>query len=186
MAKDRDDNVGFGNLVCEDGTSVSRRLFYDDTIFEVEKTKVFGRSWLFLGHESQIENEGDYFLSRMGDESVIIARDKKGNINAFLNTSRHRGLKVCRADRGKAWSENPPSRSRRFVSDIEVEASENKGELKVFSNLLQFRSRRETEESMFVCKRRDVMVKEGDNLLIKDRLIILDSNVLNASYATFL
>lgn len=94
--KDQD----FSTLVSEDCVHVSRRLFYDDAIFEVEKTKVFGRSWLFLGHESQIAKLGDYFLTRMADESVILTRDKKGNINAFLNTCRHRGLKVCRADRG--------------------------------------------------------------------------------------
>ena len=59
--KDQD----FSTLVSEDCVHVSRRLFYDDAIFEVEKTKVFGRSWLFLGHESQIAKLGDYFLTRI-------------------------------------------------------------------------------------------------------------------------
>lgn len=90
----------FSNLVSNNGIHVSRRLFFDDSIFEVEKARIFGRSWLFLGHESQIEKPGDYFLTRMADESVILTRDKTGQINAFLNTCRHRGLKVCRADKG--------------------------------------------------------------------------------------
>ena len=87
-------------LVDSEGVHVSRRLFFDDEVFEAEKSAVFAKSWLFLGHESQIEQVGDYFLTRMLDESVILTRDKDMNINAFLNTCRHRGLKVCRADQG--------------------------------------------------------------------------------------
>ena len=88
------------SLVSQDGVHVNRRLFYDDDIYNVEKRAIFARSWLFLGHESQIPNKGDYFLTRMADESVLLTRDRSGHINAFLNTCRHRGLKICRADRG--------------------------------------------------------------------------------------
>ena len=94
--------------------------------------------------------------------------------------------RVMRLKTGKAWCENPPSRSRRFVSNVEIEASETDGRYKVYSNLLHFRSRRETEENLFSSQRRDLIVKEGENLLIKERLVILDSNVLNASYAVML
>jgi len=93
-------NADLHQLVTDDGARVSRRLFFDDKVFTVEKQAIFSKCWLFLGHESQIPEKGDYFLSRMADESVILTRGQNGNINAFLNTCRHRGLKVCRADRG--------------------------------------------------------------------------------------
>ena len=51
---------------------------------------------------------------------------------------------------------------------------------------MHFRSRRETEESLFASQRRDMIIKERENLLIKERLVILDSNVLNAPYAVML
>lgn len=92
----------FQDLVSADGVHVSRRLFYDDAVFEQEKRAIFAKSWLFLGHESQIPTAGDFFLTRMADESVILTRDRNNQIGAFLNTCRHRGLKVCRADRGNA------------------------------------------------------------------------------------
>jgi len=94
--------------------------------------------------------------------------------------------RVMRLKTGKAWCENPPSRNRRFVSNIEVEAGENDSEFEVISNLLHFRSRREKEENLFASQRRDVIVRQGDALLFKDRLVILDSNVLTASYATLI
>ncbi|MDP3950941.1 aromatic ring-hydroxylating dioxygenase subunit alpha, partial [Microbacterium sp.] len=52
------------------------------------------------GHESQVPNPGDFFVSRMGGESVILTRDSNAEISVLLNSCRHRGMKVCRYDVG--------------------------------------------------------------------------------------
>lgn len=57
-------------------------------------------AWLFIAHESQVPNRNDYFISRMGEESVILTRDRPGNIPVLLNICMHRGMKVCRYDEG--------------------------------------------------------------------------------------
>src|SRR5947209_20468323 len=74
---------------------VSREIFVNDEIYAQEQERIFARSWLFVGHESQIPNSGDFFVSRMGEESVILCRDRAGKVNVFLNSCRHRGMKVC-------------------------------------------------------------------------------------------
>jgi len=79
---------------------VSREIFVNDDIYQQEQEQVFARAWLFIGHESQIPQPGDYFVTAMGEESVILTRDSTGSIRAFLNTCRHRGMKVCRDDEG--------------------------------------------------------------------------------------
>ena len=79
---------------------VSRELFVNDEIYEREQEQIFARSWLFIGHESQVRRPGDYFVSCMGEESVILTRDQQQTIHVFLNTCRHRGMKVCRYDEG--------------------------------------------------------------------------------------
>ncbi len=79
---------------------VSREIFVNDEIYAQEQERVFARAWLFVGHESQIPNPGDYFVSRMGEESVILTRDRAGAAHVFLNSCRHRGMKVCRYDEG--------------------------------------------------------------------------------------
>ncbi len=104
MARNVDPNLEaeIPGLLSEDGTWVSRRLFFDPELYEIEKHRVFGRSWLMVGHESQIPNPGDFFLSFMGEQSVIVVRDNEGAIRVHLNTCPHRGMPVCREDRGNA------------------------------------------------------------------------------------
>jgi phenylpropionate dioxygenase-like ring-hydroxylating dioxygenase large terminal subunit len=79
---------------------ISREIFVNEAIYQEELERVFARSWLFVGHESQVPNPGDYFVSGMGEESVILCRDRAGAIHVFLNSCRHRGMKVCRYDEG--------------------------------------------------------------------------------------
>ncbi len=73
---------------------VSRRAFVDREVYELELERVFARSWCFLAHESQIPNPGDFFASYIGEDPILVVRDSRGKINAFLNT--------CRADQGNA------------------------------------------------------------------------------------
>jgi phenylpropionate dioxygenase-like ring-hydroxylating dioxygenase large terminal subunit len=90
----------YDTLVDIERGIISREIFVDATIFRDELERVFGRAWLFVGHESQVPNPGDFFVSRMGTESVILTRDRERRVHVFLNTCRHRGMKVCRYDEG--------------------------------------------------------------------------------------
>lgn len=90
------------SFVDEERGLVSRRIFHDDAIYALEQERIFGRCWLFLGHEGQIRNPGDYITCRMGETPVIVVRDANGKINALINSCRHRGNPVTRADCGNA------------------------------------------------------------------------------------
>src|SRR5260370_9544109 len=79
---------------------ISREIFVNEDIYAQEQERVFARGWLHVGHESQIPKLGDYFVSSMGEESVILCRDRASRIHVFLNSCRHRGMKVCRYDEG--------------------------------------------------------------------------------------
>src|SRR5438477_9182956 len=79
---------------------ISREIFVNEQIYAEEQEKIFARAWLFIGHESQIPNPGDYAAARMGEEAVILCRDRAGEVHVFLNSCRHRGMKVCRYDEG--------------------------------------------------------------------------------------
>src|SRR5881409_2784879 len=80
--------------------TISREVFVNEDIYQQELEQIFARAWLFVVHESQVPNPGDYFQSRMGEEAVLIVRDRKNQLHVFLNTCRHRGMKVCRYDEG--------------------------------------------------------------------------------------
>ena len=88
--------------------------------------------------------------------------------------------RVDRLDTGMAWAEDPPSRTRHFISNIEVEPGQSESELKVYSNFIMYRTRAETEEDFYVGSREDILRREGDSWKIAYRKIVLDQNVLLA------
>lgn len=87
-------------LVDWENGLISPRIFADSDIYEAETERLFGRTWLFLAHESMLKKPGDFFSTFMGADPVLVVRQKDGSVNAFLNACRHRGMKVCRADAG--------------------------------------------------------------------------------------
>lgn len=87
-------------LINPEEGEVSREVFVNSDLYQMEQEQVFARAWLFIGHESQVPNPDDYVVSSMGEESVILTRDKQGKIHVLLNTCRHRGMRVCRYDAG--------------------------------------------------------------------------------------
>ena len=96
-------NVRYGSmrdLVDVNKGLISREIFVDEEVYQQELEQIFARCWLFVGFEDQVKKPGDYFVSRMGEESVILSRDRDNTIHVFLNSCRHRGMKVCRYDEG--------------------------------------------------------------------------------------
>jgi 3-phenylpropionate/cinnamic acid dioxygenase small subunit len=90
------------------------------------------------------------------------------------------GARVRRLDTGMAWAEDPPSRTRHLISNIEVEPGDTRAELKVHSNFIVYRSRAETEQDFYVGARHDLLRRIGGAWKIANRRIILDQNVLTA------
>ncbi len=96
---------------------ISREIFVNEDIYAEEKERIFGRAWLFIGHESQIKNPGDYFVTKMGEESVILARDTEGKVHVFLNSCAHRGMRVCRYDSGNTRAFKCPYHAWTYKTD---------------------------------------------------------------------
>ena len=77
-----------------------RAIYSDDAVYAAEMETIFARCWLFLAHESQIPQPGDYFRTWMGEDDVLVVRQTDGSVRAFLNTCTHRGNRLCLSDRG--------------------------------------------------------------------------------------
>jgi phenylpropionate dioxygenase-like ring-hydroxylating dioxygenase large terminal subunit len=83
---------------------LDRRVHSDEALYQLELERIFARGWNFMCHESQLPNVGDYFINYIGEDQVICVRGEAGEINVLLNTCRHRGNALCRAEQGRAKS----------------------------------------------------------------------------------
>jgi nitrite reductase/ring-hydroxylating ferredoxin subunit len=81
---------------------LSARVHSDPEIYDLEMDRIFTKAWVFVGHESEIPNSGDYMLRKIGEDPVIVTRDDTGAIQVLLNVCSHRGMQVCRSDYGNA------------------------------------------------------------------------------------
>ena len=79
---------------------VHSRIYTDPGIFELEMARIFGKAWLFIGHESEIPAAGDYKLRKMGRTSVIFVRGRDKTVRVLMNRCRHRGAQVCESEQG--------------------------------------------------------------------------------------
>src|SRR5690349_6131620 len=91
-------------LVNQNEGVLDRRIFADEELYRLELKQIFGRAWNFMCHESQIPDAGDYFVNSIGEDRVIVVRNREGKINVLVNTCRHRGNALCRAEQGNARS----------------------------------------------------------------------------------
>ena len=81
---------------------VHRQIYTDPAIFELELERIFGVAWIYVGHESQVKNPGDYFRTFIGRKPVVLVRDAGGAIRVIHNQCAHRGSLVVANDKGNA------------------------------------------------------------------------------------
>jgi phenylpropionate dioxygenase-like ring-hydroxylating dioxygenase large terminal subunit len=92
--------IDYKSLVQDDRIHAS--LYTDPQVFADEMERIFHRGWVFVGHESEIPNPGDFVTRRVGTEPVIMVRGAEGLVSVLINRCRHRGTMVCPTDRGHA------------------------------------------------------------------------------------
>lgn len=84
-----------------DVTRIPFALYTSAQIFAREMERIFfGRSWAYVGLESELPRPGDFKSTMIGTRPIVIARDEQGAIHAFPNRCAHRGVKFCRQEYG--------------------------------------------------------------------------------------
>lgn len=79
---------------------VHSAVYTDPEIFELELERIFSRTWVYIGHESEVPNTGDFRLRKIGRQPVIMVRGKDGAINVLMNRCLHRGAVVAEVESG--------------------------------------------------------------------------------------
>lgn len=94
------DGTSVDSLIDREAREISQRVFHDAEIYQLELEKLWRRAWIIVGHESEIPNPGDFVNRKVGDDNVIISRQRNGEIAGLLNVCPHRGTTVCRSEVG--------------------------------------------------------------------------------------
>jgi Rieske 2Fe-2S family protein len=76
------------------------RYYTDPAVFALEQSRIFEADWFCSVRSADLAMPGSFETVQIGRESVLIARGRDGALNAFLNVCRHRGARLCTADRG--------------------------------------------------------------------------------------
>ena len=84
------------------GYTLPRDFYVDPEFYRLDLETIFYRDWLFVGHDCELARPGDYITCQIGDYPIMVVRARDGSIRAFHNTCRHRGSRICSAERGSA------------------------------------------------------------------------------------
>lgn len=91
------------NLLNErsQGFSLPQAFYVDEDMFAADMAAVFATDWLFACNVAEIKRPGDYITMEVGGDSIIVLRNREGEVNAFFNTCRHRGSRICLNESGR-------------------------------------------------------------------------------------
>jgi glycine betaine catabolism A len=64
-------------------------------MFEIESEQIFARSWMCVGRADSVARPGQLITVQVADESVLVTRDRAGQLHGLLNVCRHRGTRIC-------------------------------------------------------------------------------------------
>ncbi|PSH60811.1 aromatic ring-hydroxylating oxygenase subunit alpha [Phyllobacterium sophorae] len=84
------------------GFSLQQPFYTDSDFFKLDMELIWYREWLFIGHDCELPKPGYFITVQVGDYPVVLIRDRQGKINAFHNSCRHRGSRICNTDKGAA------------------------------------------------------------------------------------
>ncbi|MGB3488990.1 MAG: aromatic ring-hydroxylating dioxygenase subunit alpha [Xanthobacteraceae bacterium] len=92
-------------------------LYCAPEIFKIELEKIWYRTWVYVGHTSEIPNRNDFVTKSIGPMPVLMVRDRDGEVRLLLNRCPHRGNAVCVVEKGNRASFTCPYHSWTFAND---------------------------------------------------------------------
>src|SRR5437762_2321261 len=74
---------------------VHRAVYTDPVVFAEEMRLIYARTWVYLAHESEVPNPGDYKTDETAGQPIVIVRHTDGQVHILFNRCLHRGATVC-------------------------------------------------------------------------------------------
>ena len=84
-------------------------MYTDPEIFDLEMERIWAKTWIYIGHESQVSEKGSYVTLNYGKVPVVMVRDNDDKVHVLHNRCGHKGAKLV---------DKPAARSRHFAVAI--------------------------------------------------------------------
>ena len=98
-------------------------VYTSQDVFDTEMDRIYGQGWVFVAHESEVPEPGDYVTRRVGRQPVIVSRARDGSVYVLSNRCAHRGNRICNLDQGNASSFRCPYHGWTYAGDGRLVAS---------------------------------------------------------------
>jgi phenylpropionate dioxygenase-like ring-hydroxylating dioxygenase large terminal subunit len=92
MSRYRGNAEAVRNLIHE--TEVHRDVYIDEEVFQLEMEHLFANTWVYVGHESQVPNEGDYYGTTIGTAPILMVRHGDNTVRVLHNRCPHKGTRI--------------------------------------------------------------------------------------------
>ena len=97
-------------------TRVHSAVYYDPAVFQDELEKIWYKTWVYVGHVSEVPNRNDYVTKSIGPTPVLLVHDRNGEISLLLNKCPHRGNQLCAYQKGNRATFTCPYHSWTFAN----------------------------------------------------------------------
>jgi phenylpropionate dioxygenase-like ring-hydroxylating dioxygenase large terminal subunit len=104
-------------LALVSGGRVHGRLYRDPQVFERELTEIWSKVWVYVGHESEVPERGDFQRREIGRQPVLMVRGDDGVVRVLYNRCRHRGNLLCNRERGRTDTFRCPYHGWTYAKD---------------------------------------------------------------------
>jgi len=101
MAVSKTDSKARYNGLPRPVSSLPSVSYYDEAHYRRELREIWYRNWLYVCRADELPGPRDFLTYEIGDQNILLLRDRDGGLRAFHNTCRHRGSRLCREARGR-------------------------------------------------------------------------------------
>jgi len=101
MAVSKTDSKARYNGLPRPVPSLPSVSYYDEAHYRRELREIWYRNWLYVCRADELPGPRDFLTYEIGDQNILLLRDRDGGLRAFHNTCRHRGSRLCREARGR-------------------------------------------------------------------------------------
>ena len=95
----RDQPEAIRALVRED--AVHRDVYLSQELFDLEMERLWRNTWIYVGHDSQVPNIGDFYSTEIARQPLIMLRDEGGKVRVLMNRCAHKGARLVSAMHGQ-------------------------------------------------------------------------------------